>query len=184
MFVVFQVTKSFLKENKCMQGWNPKKPTKLDGNDTTTLSHHPYILCHCVRQQRPLQGKNCFNLHSLVLFRLSLLTATLSMQQYDNDRCTNCVPLECSMFDIADNVIEIPFVKCAHSMKCYKVFLKVQQQIIIMPQLAPSLLLVMQARPTSARERRVCIYKLCSTSRYGAVQSCYSILSHDTLHHQ
>ena len=22
------------------------KPTKLDGNDTTTLSHHPYILCH------------------------------------------------------------------------------------------------------------------------------------------
>ena len=24
------------------------------------------------------------------------------------------VPLECSMFDIADNVLEIPFVKCAH----------------------------------------------------------------------
>ena len=22
------------------------EPTKLDGNDTTTLSHHPYILCH------------------------------------------------------------------------------------------------------------------------------------------
>ena len=28
-----------------MEGWNP---TKLDGNDTTTLSHHPYILCHFV----------------------------------------------------------------------------------------------------------------------------------------
>ena len=28
-----------------MQGWKPQKPTKLDGNDTTTLSHHPYILC-------------------------------------------------------------------------------------------------------------------------------------------
>ena len=25
--------------------FNPKKPTELDGNDTTTLSHHPYILC-------------------------------------------------------------------------------------------------------------------------------------------
>ena len=29
-----------------MQEWNPQKPTELDGNDTTTLSHHPYILCH------------------------------------------------------------------------------------------------------------------------------------------
>ena len=29
-----------------LQEWNPKKPTKLDGNDTTTLSHHSYILCH------------------------------------------------------------------------------------------------------------------------------------------
>ena len=29
-----------------MKGWNPQKPTKLDGNDTTTLSRHPYILCH------------------------------------------------------------------------------------------------------------------------------------------
>jgi len=37
---------SFLNENKRMSGWNPKKPTKLDGNDTTTLSHHPYVLCH------------------------------------------------------------------------------------------------------------------------------------------
>ena len=26
--------------------WNPQKPTKVDGNDTTILSHHPYILCH------------------------------------------------------------------------------------------------------------------------------------------
>ena len=41
-----QVTKSFLNENKHMKGWNPQKPTKLDGNDTTTLSRHPYILCH------------------------------------------------------------------------------------------------------------------------------------------
>ena len=31
------------KNEKHMQGWNPKK---LDGNDTTTLSHHPYILYH------------------------------------------------------------------------------------------------------------------------------------------
>ena len=26
----------------------PSKPAKLDGNDTTILSHHPYILCHFV----------------------------------------------------------------------------------------------------------------------------------------
>ena len=35
---------------KCMEFYNflctLKKPTKLDGNDTTTISHHPYILCH------------------------------------------------------------------------------------------------------------------------------------------
>ena len=27
-------------------GWNPQKPAKQYGNDTTTLLHHPYILCH------------------------------------------------------------------------------------------------------------------------------------------
>ena len=31
-----QVTKKFLKENKRMSEWKPQKPTKLDGNDTTT----------------------------------------------------------------------------------------------------------------------------------------------------
>ena len=41
-----QVTKSFLNENKRMYRWNPQKSTKPDGNDTTTLSHHPYFLCH------------------------------------------------------------------------------------------------------------------------------------------
>ena len=35
-----KLQKSFLDENK----HNPQKPTKLDGNDTTILSHHPYIL--------------------------------------------------------------------------------------------------------------------------------------------
>ena len=29
-----------------MQDWNPQKATKLDGNGTTTSTHHPYILCH------------------------------------------------------------------------------------------------------------------------------------------
>ena len=43
---VLKSQKSFLNENKRMQGWNPQKPTKLDRNDTTTISHHPYILCH------------------------------------------------------------------------------------------------------------------------------------------
>ena len=37
-----QVTKILRNENK---GWNLKKTMKLDWNDTTTLSHHLYILC-------------------------------------------------------------------------------------------------------------------------------------------
>ena len=56
--------KSFLNKNKHMQGWNPKKPTKLDGNDTTTLSHHLYILCHSFCQQCTPQN----SLHALGLF--------------------------------------------------------------------------------------------------------------------
>ena len=43
--------KSFLNENKHMQGWNPKKPTKLDGNDTTAFSHHPLVFCMFECQQ-------------------------------------------------------------------------------------------------------------------------------------
>ena len=46
MLEYVKVTKSFLNENKCMKGWNPQKTSKLDGNDSTTLSHHTYILCH------------------------------------------------------------------------------------------------------------------------------------------
>ena len=36
-----QVTKKFWNENK---GWNPKKPTKLDANDTTTVSYSQSLL--------------------------------------------------------------------------------------------------------------------------------------------
>ena len=43
---MIQVTKSFPNENKRMLGWNPQKPANHDGNNTTTHSHHPYILCH------------------------------------------------------------------------------------------------------------------------------------------
>ena len=54
-----------------------------------------------------------------------------------------------------------------------------------MSYLAPSLMLVSQARPTFAREGtagELCIYKLCPITLYNAVQSRYSILSHDTWH--
>ena len=40
-----QVTKTF-SELKVHIGMEHQEPTKLDGNDTTTISHHPYILCH------------------------------------------------------------------------------------------------------------------------------------------
>ena len=67
-----QVIKSFLKENKCMQGWKTQKSTKLDGSDTTTLSHHPYILCHFVNYAHhttlhmhlAIQGTQLCSLHS------------------------------------------------------------------------------------------------------------------------
>ena len=53
-----KVTKSFLKKNKHMQGWNPQKPTKLDGNETITSTHHPYILCHFASQYLSLYTTN------------------------------------------------------------------------------------------------------------------------------
>ena len=34
-----------MNENKRMQGWNTQKSTKLDGNATTTLSHHLVPFC-------------------------------------------------------------------------------------------------------------------------------------------
>ena len=36
--------KYFPNENKRMYGWNPQKPAKQDWNNTTTHSHHSYIL--------------------------------------------------------------------------------------------------------------------------------------------
>ena len=38
--------KKFSEGKQVHVGMEASKPTKLDGNDTTTLSHHPYILCH------------------------------------------------------------------------------------------------------------------------------------------
>ena len=46
--------------------------------------------------------------------------------------------------------------------------------------------LVSQARPTSANKGKGlvnCVHKLCPATLHNAAQSCYSILSHDTLHH-
>ena len=46
--------------------------------------------------------------------------------------------------------------------------------------------LVSQATSTSAKKglgNCTCVYKPCPTIPYSVVQSCYSILSHDTLHH-
>ena len=40
------------------------EPTKVDGNDTTTLSYHPYILCHSCCQLCTPQN----SLHALSLF--------------------------------------------------------------------------------------------------------------------
>ena len=43
-----------------------KKPTKLDGNDTTILSHHPYILCHFANYAH----------HKTLYIHISLFTPT------------------------------------------------------------------------------------------------------------
>ena len=44
---------------------------------------------------------------------------------------------------------------------------------------------VLQARHASKREKGVVnyVYKLCPPAPYSVVQSCYSVLAHDTLHH-
>ena len=36
----------FSEWRQAQMGWNSQKPTKQYGNDTTILSHHPYILCN------------------------------------------------------------------------------------------------------------------------------------------
>ena len=45
----------WMKGDACT-GCNPQNLTKLDGNDTTAISHHPYILCHFAdnTQNKPL----------------------------------------------------------------------------------------------------------------------------------
>ena len=61
-----------------------QKPTKLDGNDTTILSHHPYILCHAnmyttklstctLAYSHPLN--ECISTHQQVTQHCSLSTA-------------------------------------------------------------------------------------------------------------
>ena len=42
---IYQSQKKFSEGKQVHVGMDPKKPTELDGNDTTTLSHHLYILC-------------------------------------------------------------------------------------------------------------------------------------------
>ena len=58
-----QVAKTFSELKQAHVGMDPKKPTKLDGNDTTTLSLHPYILCQSRCQLCTLQN----SLYSLSL---------------------------------------------------------------------------------------------------------------------
>ena len=45
---IYKVTKKLSEWKQAHVGIEPSKPTKLDGNDTTILSHNPYILWHFV----------------------------------------------------------------------------------------------------------------------------------------
>ena len=61
-----RVTTSFLKENKCMSGWKLQKPTKLDGNDTTTHTFTPSLhlvpFCQLCTPQNSLHALNLFHM--------------------------------------------------------------------------------------------------------------------------
>ena len=88
---------SFLKENKRMWGWNPQKPTKLNGNDTI-LSYHPYNLCHfanCTPQN---------SLHALSLFILNeqgtQLCSLHSLHIKDNPYLPCSAPIKISQHDL------------------------------------------------------------------------------------
>ena len=54
----------------------PSKPTKLDGNDTTILSHHPYILCHFANYAH----------HKTLHMHIGLFTSTKGMRNYTPTR--------------------------------------------------------------------------------------------------
>ena len=75
-----QVTKKFSKWKQAHVRWNPKNNQTIDGNDSSTLSHHPYILWHSSWQLCTPQN----SLHALSLFirtkwtRYSVLFTPLS----------------------------------------------------------------------------------------------------------
>ena len=70
------------------------------------------------------------------------------------------------MFDIADNALKIPFMKCAHSRNVKYFYGAVADNMLVLCYI------LSQARPTFARERKGlvnCIYKLCPATPYGVV---------------
>ena len=80
-----------------MWGWNPQKPTKLNGNDTI-LSYHPYNLCHfanCTPQN---------SLHALSLFILNeqgtQLCSLHSLHIKDNPYLPCSAPIKISQHDL------------------------------------------------------------------------------------
>ena len=83
-----QVTKKVfrMKTSACRDAWNPQKPAEQDGNDTTTHSHHPYIMCpfcqlcttkNSLHTQPNEHGTQHCSLHSLPHKRQSI-SATFS----------------------------------------------------------------------------------------------------------
>ena len=77
------------------------------------------------------------------------------------------------MFDIADNVLELPFVKCAYS----TVFLRCSSRYEPKSRASPASHTHFCKRGKGLVK---CVYKLSPATLHGVVQSHYSILSHDT----
>ena len=59
---VQKVTKKFSEWKEAQVGMKLSKQAKQDGNNSTKLSHHPYILCHfslCCVHRRVVKGTGC-----------------------------------------------------------------------------------------------------------------------------
>ena len=86
--------KYFLNENKHMKEWNPPKSTKQDRNNTTMLSHHPYILCHFANYALDMNISQCTTpshtstRHSTALCSIGIITELTDSAPHVHSTCS------------------------------------------------------------------------------------------------
>ena len=116
--------KCFLNENMHMQGWNPQKPTKLDGNDTAILStiHTScanYALCQWFAQEGcgkwwGWQSWVCSACLCVWRLRYVVDSCNVVATEHGQDICRNCIVHEQCWVCIACQSSVSYVVKCCY----------------------------------------------------------------------